>query len=128
MARVERAGCSATARFQFQAGPAEIPLLNGGCFSAAGSLEIPLRQQQLRDRSDAGPIAQLGIADRFLAGDHGFALALLSGLLLFSNSALRRYRQLLERSDPSAREALVRLYPAAREEASWLGQQLPAPP
>ncbi len=57
----------------------------------------------------------------------GSGLALLSGLLLFPNSALSRYRQLLEQRDPAAQESLERLYPAAREEAAWLGQSLPAP-
>ena len=57
----------------------------------------------------------------------GSGLALLSGLLLFPNSALSRYRQLLERRDPAAQESLLLLYPAAREEAAWLGQSLPAP-
>ena len=75
-----------------------------------------------------GPLVAWYIPHRWIDYLLGCALALLSGLLLFPNSALSRYRQLLERSDPSAREALARLYPAAREEASWLGQQLPAPP
>ena len=75
-----------------------------------------------------GPLVSWYIPNRWIDYLLGCALALLSGLLLFPDSALSRYRQLLERSDPSAREELARLYPAAREEASWLGQRLPAPP
>ncbi|WP_115016551.1 FUSC family protein [Synechococcus sp. UW140] len=75
-----------------------------------------------------GPLVSWYIPNRWIDYLLGCALALLSGLLLFPDSALSRYRQLLERSDPSAREELARLYPAAREEASWLGQRLPTPP
>lgn len=74
-----------------------------------------------------GPLVDWYIPNRWIDYLLGSGLALLTGLLLFPNSALSRYRQLLEQRDPAAQESLAKLYPAAREEAAWLGQSLPAP-
>ena len=72
-----------------------------------------------------GPLVAWYIPNRWIDYLLGSGLALLSGVLLFPQSALRRYRLLLERGDPGSSELLSRLYPAAREEAAWLGQRLP---
>jgi uncharacterized membrane protein YgaE (UPF0421/DUF939 family) len=74
-----------------------------------------------------GPLMAWYIPNRWIAYLMGSALALLTGVLLFPNSALRRYRELLENRDPASDAALARLYPEAREEAAWLGQRLKAP-
>jgi hypothetical protein len=71
-----------------------------------------------------GPLVAWYIPHRWLDYALGCGLALAVGLLLFPNSALRRYRQLQQNPDSSAAE-LSRLLPAAREEARWLG--LPQP-
>ncbi len=76
-----------------------------------------------------GPLVAWYIPNRWMDYLMGCGLALAVGLLLFPNSALRRYNQL--RADPAAsREQLQRLLPAAREEARWLGVPLaePLPP
>jgi hypothetical protein len=76
-----------------------------------------------------GPLVAWYIPNRWIDYLMGCGLALAVGLLLFPNSALRRYNQL--RTDPAAsREQLQRLLPAAREEARWLGVPLaePLPP
>ena len=76
-----------------------------------------------------GPLVAWYIPNRWIDYLMGCGLALAVGLLLFPNSALRRYNQL--RADPAAsREQLQRLLPAAREEARWLGVPLaePLPP
>jgi hypothetical protein len=53
---------------------------------------------------------------------------LLVGLLVAPDSALRRYRQLLDLPESNARDQqLQTLYPQALEEARWLAQPL-APP
>lgn len=73
-----------------------------------------------------GPLVAWYIPNRWVDYLMGCSLALAVGLLLFPNSALRRYRQL--EADPAAsREQLQRLLPAAREEARWLGMPLPEP-
>jgi len=71
-----------------------------------------------------GPLVAWYIPHRWLDYLLGCALALAIGLLLFPNSALRRYRQLQASGDASP-QSLARLLPAAREEAHWLG--LPSP-
>ena len=76
-----------------------------------------------------GPLVAWYIPNRWIDYLMGCALAVAVGLLLFPNSALRRYNQL--RADPAASsEQLQRLLPAAREEARWLGVPLaePLPP
>ena len=76
-----------------------------------------------------GPLVAWYIPNRWIDYLMGCGLALGVGLLLFPNSALRRYNQL--RADPAASsEQLQRLLPAAREEARWLGVPLaePLPP
>ena len=76
-----------------------------------------------------GPLVAWYIPNRWIDYLMGCGLALAVGMLLFPNSALRRYNQL--RADPAAsREQLQRLLPAAREEARWLGVPLaePLPP
>jgi len=76
-----------------------------------------------------GPLVAWYIPNRWIDYLMGCGLALAVGLLLFPNSALRRYNQL--RADPAASsEQLQRLLPAAREEARWLGVPLaePLPP
>lgn len=73
-----------------------------------------------------GPLVAWYIPNRWIDYLMGCGLALAVGLLLFPNSALRRYNQL--RADPAAsREQLQRLLPAAREEARWLGVPLAEP-
>ena len=70
-----------------------------------------------------GPLVAWYIPNRWLDYLMGCGLALLTGLLLFPQSALRRYRKLAQ--DPQANhQALLQLEPAAREEARWLGQGL----
>jgi hypothetical protein len=73
-----------------------------------------------------GPLVAWYVPNRWIDYLMGCGLALAVGLLLFPNSALRRYNQL--RADPAAsREQLQRLLPAAREEARWLGVPLAEP-
>jgi hypothetical protein len=73
-----------------------------------------------------GPLVAWYIPNRWIDYLMGCGLALAVGLLLFPNSALRRYNQL--RTDPTASsEQLQRLLPAAREEARWLGVPLAEP-
>jgi len=74
-----------------------------------------------------GPLVAWYIPNRWIDYLLGSGLALLSGVLLFPQSSLRRYRRLLDRGDPESLEQLRRLYPAAREEAAWLGQGLVSP-
>ncbi|CAK6698893.1 FUSC family protein [Synechococcus sp. CCY9201] len=74
-----------------------------------------------------GPLVAWYIPNRWIDYLMGCGLALAVGLLLFPNSALRRYNQL--RGDPSAcPQELERCLPAAREEASWLGLPMPELP
>ena len=71
-----------------------------------------------------GPLGAWYIPHRWIDSALGCGLALAIGLLLFPNSALRRYHQL--KDDPTHSSAeLSSLLPAAREEARWLG--LPPP-
>jgi len=71
-----------------------------------------------------GPLVVWYVPNRWLDYLMGCGLALAAGLLLFPDSALRRYARLS--ADPVGNaEALARLLPAAREEASWLGRPLP---
>ena len=73
-----------------------------------------------------GPLVAWYIPNRWIDYLMGCGLAVAVGLLLFPNSALRRYNQL--RADPAASsEQLQRLLPAAREEARWLGVPLAEP-
>lgn len=74
-----------------------------------------------------GPLVAWYIPNRWIDYLLGSGLALLSGVLLFPQSSLRRYRRLLDRGDPDSLEQLRRLYPVAREEAAWLGQGLVSP-
>lgn len=73
-----------------------------------------------------GPLIAWYIPNRWTAYLLGSSVALLSGLLLFPNSALSRYRALLDNNGPKSKELLQKLYPEAREEAVWLGQRLPS--
>ncbi len=71
-----------------------------------------------------GSLVAWYIPNRWIDYLLGCGLALAIGLLLFPNSSLRRYNQL--KSDPAATtKQLLRLLPAAREEARWLGLPLP---
>ena len=71
-----------------------------------------------------GPLVAWYIPNRWLDYLLGSGLALVVGLLLFPNSALRRFNQ-LEASGDAATAERLQLLPAALEEARWLG--LPAP-
>jgi uncharacterized membrane protein YgaE (UPF0421/DUF939 family) len=72
-----------------------------------------------------GPLVAWYVPNRWLDYLMGCGLALAVGLLLFPDSALRRYARLS--ADPQANAAvLARLLPAAQEEARWLGRPLPA--
>jgi uncharacterized membrane protein YgaE (UPF0421/DUF939 family) len=77
-----------------------------------------------------GPLVAWYIPNRWIDYLMGCGLALAVGLLLFPNSALRRFNQLTAgASNPSVAGELKRLLPAATEEARWLGlpkPQLPA--
>jgi uncharacterized membrane protein YgaE (UPF0421/DUF939 family) len=74
-----------------------------------------------------GPLVAWYVPNRWLDYLMGCGLALVVGLLLFPDSALRRYSRLS--ADPEANAAaLSRLLPAAQEEARWLGRPLPEPP
>jgi len=71
-----------------------------------------------------GPVVAWYIPNRWIDYLMGCGLALVVGLLLFPNSALRRFNQF--RDDPQASADDVRaLLPAAREEARWLGLPVP---
>ena len=75
-----------------------------------------------------GPLVGWYIPHRWFDYLLGCALVLLVGLLVAPDSALRRYRQLLEQPQSNERsKELESLYPEAREEARWLAQSL-APP
>jgi uncharacterized membrane protein YgaE (UPF0421/DUF939 family) len=71
-----------------------------------------------------GPLVAWYIPNRWLDYLLGSGLALAVGLLLFPNSALRRFNR-LEASGAAGNAERLKLLPAAREEARWLG--LPAP-
>lgn len=71
-----------------------------------------------------GPLVAWYIPNRWLDYLLGSGLALAVGLLLFPNSALRRFNR-LEVSGAAGNAERLKLLPAAREEARWLG--LPAP-
>ncbi|MEY4360336.1 MAG: hypothetical protein RLZZ631_1822 [Cyanobacteriota bacterium] len=77
-----------------------------------------------------GPLVAWYIPNRWIDYLMGCGLALAVGLLLFPNSALRRFNQLTAgATNPSVAGELKRLLPAATEEARWLGlpkPQLPA--
>lgn len=73
-----------------------------------------------------GPLVAWYIPNRWIDYLMGCALALLVGVLLFPQSALRRFNQLsAATTDQPVRAQLEALLPAAREEARWLG--LPPP-
>jgi uncharacterized membrane protein YgaE (UPF0421/DUF939 family) len=73
-----------------------------------------------------GPLVAWYIPNRWIDYLMGCALALLVGVLLFPQSALRRFNQLsAATTGQPVRTQLEALLPAAREEARWLG--LPPP-
>lgn len=73
-----------------------------------------------------GPMVAWYIPNRWIDYVMGCGLALAVGLLLFPNSALRRYNQL--KADPAgSNQQLQLLLPAAQEEARWLGLPVPEP-
>ena len=75
-----------------------------------------------------GPLVGWYIPNRWIDYLMGCTLVLLVGLLVAPDSALRRYRQLLDLPASNARaQQLQTLYPEALEEAHWLAQPL-APP
>ena len=75
-----------------------------------------------------GPLVGWYIPNRWIDYLMGCTLVLLVGLLVAPDSALRRYRQLLDLPESNARDQqLQTLYPQALEEARWLAQPL-APP
>ena len=75
-----------------------------------------------------GPLVGWYIPNRWIDYLMGCTLVLLVGLLVAPDSALRRYRQLLDLPESNARaQQLQTLYPEALEEAYWLAQPL-APP
>ena len=74
-----------------------------------------------------GPLVAWYIPHRWFDYALGCVLALSIGLVVFPNSALRRYQQLKQKPDSSAAE-LLRILPAAREEARWLGLPPPEAP
>jgi len=65
------------------------------------------------------------IPNRWIDYLMGCGLALAVGVLLFPQSALRRFNQLSSDSASASQADLLALLPAAREEARWLG--LPTP-
>ncbi len=74
-----------------------------------------------------GPLVAWYIPHRWFDYALGCGLALAIGLFVFPNSALRRYQQLNQKPDSSAAD-LLRILPAAREEARWLGLPPPEAP
>jgi uncharacterized membrane protein YgaE (UPF0421/DUF939 family) len=73
-----------------------------------------------------GPLVAWYIPNRWIDYLMGCGLALMVGVLLFPQSALRRFHQLrASESTPDNRSELQALLPAAQEEARWLG--LPRP-
>ena len=73
-----------------------------------------------------GPLVAWYVPNRWIDYLMGCALALLVGVLLFPQSALRRFNQLsAATTGQPVRAQLEALLPAAREEARWLG--LPPP-
>ena len=73
-----------------------------------------------------GPLVAWYIPNRWIDYLMGCGLALAVGVLLFPNSALRRFNQLsADGSNPLVLAELEQLLPAATEEARWLG--LPKP-
>ena len=77
-----------------------------------------------------GPLVAWYIPHRWIDYLMGSALALAVGVFLFPNSALRRFNQLTAgEHNPTVASELQVLFPAATEEARWLGlpkPQLPA--
>jgi uncharacterized membrane protein YccC len=74
-----------------------------------------------------GPLVAWYIPHRWIDYLMGCLLALAVGVLVFPNSALRRFNRL--REDPtSSPQQLEALLGAAREEARWLGLQEPRLP
>jgi uncharacterized membrane protein YgaE (UPF0421/DUF939 family) len=74
-----------------------------------------------------GPLVAWYIPHRWFDYALGCVLALSIGLVVFPNSALRRYQQLKQKPNSSAAD-LLRILPAAREEARWLGLPPPEAP
>jgi uncharacterized membrane protein YgaE (UPF0421/DUF939 family) len=74
-----------------------------------------------------GPLVAWYIPHRWFDYALGCGLALAIGLVVFPNSSLRRYQQLQQNPDSSAAD-LLRILPAAREEARWLGLPQPEAP
>lgn len=74
-----------------------------------------------------GPLVAWYIPHRWFDYALGCVLALAIGLVVFPNSALRRYQQLKQKPNSSAAD-LLRILPAAREEARWLGLPPPEAP
>jgi uncharacterized membrane protein YgaE (UPF0421/DUF939 family) len=72
-----------------------------------------------------GPLVAWYIPNRWIDYLMGCGLALAVGVLLFPQSALRRFNQLSSDSASASQADLLALLPAAREEARWLG--LPTP-
>jgi len=73
-----------------------------------------------------GPLVAWYIPNRWIDYLMGCGLALVVGVLLFPQSALRRFNQLRQQPDePGSWAELTALLPAACEEARWLG--LPRP-
>ena len=73
-----------------------------------------------------GPLVAWYIPNRWIDYLMGCGLALMVGVLLFPQSALRRFNQLRQQPDePGSWAELTALLPAACEEARWLG--LPRP-
>ena len=70
-----------------------------------------------------GPLVAWYIPHRWIDYLMGCGLALAAGLVFRPSSALGQYRALLRTGDATV-EALARLYPAAAEEARWLGQSV----
>ena len=70
-----------------------------------------------------GPLVAWYIPHRWIDYLMGCGLALAAGLLFRPTSALGQYRALMHTGEASA-EALKQLYPAALEEARWLGKSL----
>ena len=71
-----------------------------------------------------GPLVAWYIPNRWLGYLLGCGLALAVGMLLYPTSALRRFNQ-LEASGEACHAERLKLFPAAKEEARWLG--LPPP-
>ena len=113
----------------FGMGDLEVALVMGGTAALVTALNFDEHLRTALISSGVafigyGPLVAWYIPNRWVDYLMGCALAVSVGVLLFPNSALRRFNR-LSAEGTNRRAELTALLPEAREEARWLG--LPEP-